>query len=380
MATANDKIIYGDFKKWIIYNNTLNQPENFYMLYQCVSSRKDQDKITIGERVENDELTYHLKQEGFPFALEITDSERKQLLQYLDQHYLSGKDIEEWFANKSNHTSDDEQIETVSRDNYRSADEIKPSPQEVRYYKISLITSLLVYSILFFALVASFFDSITFGLGMIFFAAVVGVVLFILKRVIVGMFLGNLKGNSVRINEEQFPELFEIVKFQVQTLQLKEIPHIYLVHGQLNAFVIKMARKKYLTLFSETVETSLKGDKEALKFIIGHELGHLQRKHLSQNLLLLPALTIPLLRQAYSRGCEYTCDRYGYHFSAKGAFDGLLMLTTSKELYKKVVIDKMIEAAEDENSFWLWLSEKFFSHPHLVNRLKILKRYSEKGY
>jgi len=378
MANANNKIIYGDYKKWIIFNDSLNNPQNFYALYQCLSSRSNQENIAISERVENDALTYHVKQEDVALALEISDAERKQLLQYLDHHYLSGKDIEEWYAGKSDNTSGNPTMEI--KDSNRPADEIKPFPKEVKYYKISLIISLIVYSVLTFAFVTSFFDGFTFGLTMILLAAAVGLLLFTVYRIAVGIFVGNLKGNAVKINEEQFPDLYEIVKHQVQTLQLKEIPDIYLVHGQLNAFVIKMARKKYLTLFSETVETSLKGNKEALKFIIGHELGHLQRKHLSQRLLLLPALLIPLLGLAYSRGCEYTCDRYGYHFSPIGAFDGLLMLTTSKELYKKVDVKKMIEATEEEKSFWLWLSEKFTSHPHLFNRLKILKRYSEKGY
>ncbi|MCX2746195.1 M48 family metallopeptidase, partial [Mangrovivirga sp. M17] len=161
---------------------------------------------------------------------------------------------------------------------------------------------------------------------------------------------------------------------------LKEIPDIYICHGSFNAFVTKFARKKYLMLYSEVIETALMGDTEVLKFVIGHELGHLKRQHLNKEVWLTPSLLIPFLKQAHSRGCEYTCDRIGHYFSTQGSFEGILILATGKEIFSKINIQRYIDDAHAENGFWVWFSEKFLSHPHIYKRLSAIKNYAEKRY
>ena len=52
-----------------------------------------------------------------------------------------------------------------------------------------------------------------------------------------------------------------------------------------------------------------------IKFLMGHEVGHIRRKHLTKKILLTPGMILPLIGEAYHRACEATCDRFGAYRS-----------------------------------------------------------------
>ena len=116
--------------------------------------------------------------------------------------------------------------------------------------------------------------------------------------------------------------------------------------------------------------------KDAVSFIIGHELGHIKRNHVGflKSMLILPASFIPFLSGAYSRACEYTCDNFGYSLSPKGATSGLLILAAGKKLYKKIDLSNLINNSRYNHRFASWFAEIFFAHPHLVKRLDVLNK------
>ncbi len=219
-------------------------------------------------------------------------------------------------------------------------------------------------------------------MGLMALASFLGVALLVafFRYVVMGFFIGNIKGTSVKLNEEQFPEIYAIVKEQSLAIGLKEIPEVYVTEGNFNAFVTKFLRKKFLMLFSQVIETGSRGNYDVLRFVIGHELGHIKRKHLSSQLWFLPSVFIPFLNMAYSRGREYTCDRIGHHFSSDGAMEGILILAAGKEIYTKINVKNYLEQSQSEGSFWVWFSEKFSTHPYAFKRLNAVKRYAEKGY
>ncbi len=374
-----------DFRKWILFNNLLSDFQNLYELYTSVDSKSNKGGVSFYEKLDGNDPIFSIEQNGNDSTLElIGDANRKRFLEYLVLHYFPNQEIEYWYQAKvsakeklENHTLSENSessniLSSINRPNIH--------PKESKYYNIRVFFSAIFYLFVIGLVVNSFLTSIVSGIITI--LSITGIVFFFMvtRRFSQGFFIGLIKGSSVKINEHQYPEIFKIVKEQANEMKLEEIPDVYISYGHFNAFVTKLARRKYLVLYSEVIEMASKGDFEVIKFVVGHELGHLKRRHLSKDTWLTPSLLIPFLKQAHSRGCEYTCDRIGYHFSKQGSIEGIIILSTGKEIYTKIDAKQYIKDSESDDSFWVWFSEKFLSHPHTFKRLSAIKKYDKNGY
>lgn len=196
-------------------------------------------------------------------------------------------------------------------------------------------------------------------------------------------FIGYIEGNAIKISKKQFSDVFDILQNHSQALGLKKTPDMYVLQGNgvLNAFATRFSRKNFVVLYSDIFEMAYLDGKDAVSFIIGHELGHIKRSHVGfiKSMLIFPASFIPFLNSAYSRACEYTCDNFGYNLSPKGATSGLLILAAGKKLYKKVDLSNLIYNAKYNQRFASWFAEIFFSHPHLVKRLDVLNKLNREN-
>jgi Zn-dependent protease with chaperone function len=190
-------------------------------------------------------------------------------------------------------------------------------------------------------------------------------------------FRARAMGNMILVSEKQLPELFEIVLTGAQKIGLKTPPETFLYNsnGLLNAFARGIFGKKYLLLTSAIVEIH---DQKQLQFIIGHELGHHAAGHLDGflNLLKFPAKIIPFLNSAYSRECEFTCDRIGYHLSRdiESASSAIQMLACGcKKMNGKIDAESFEFQEQLVPPFFGFLTEVFKSHPRLTRRVIALK-------
>ena len=195
----------------------------------------------------------------------------------------------------------------------------------------------------------------------------------VLRLIVTTLFLGHLKGNAIKIDEKQFPEIFTILKEHCKALDIDTVPDVYLLqgNGMLNAFAARLARRNVVVLYSDILEVAYQEGMGAISFIIGHELGHIKRNHVSsiKSLLIWPASWIPFLNLAYSRACEYTCDNVGYALCPKDAAKGLLVLGAGKKLYKQVSIDQLLYNKQSESGFATGFAEMFSTHPTLLKRV-----------
>ena len=232
------------------------------------------------------------------------------------------------------------------------------NPKERVYFGISLVISLLVYLGLVISIVGILYIAI---------GAIIAVIVH-------GLFIGSLRGNGVRVSEKQFPEVYRIASQLANQMGLNPVPAIYVLQagGLLNAFATKFLGRSFVVIYSDVLELAYEKGEAELSFVICHELAHIKRKHLTWRWLLCPSMLIPFLGTAYSRACEYTCDRFGAHFMADGAVGGLLVLASGKKLYPNVNAQEFSNQANTERGFWVWFSEVLSTHPNLPKRVNAL--------
>ncbi len=244
----------------------------------------------------------------------------------------------------------------------------KVEPKENIYFAICLVVSLLIYTGIILGLIAA----VEMGQPEIL-VTVAAYALFILIALhfMRGVLVGVIRGNAVKLGPHQFNDIHSVVMSQSQALGLTSVPDVYLLQagGSLNAFATRFMGSDYIVLFSDIMEQAYEKNQETVEFVIAHELGHVKRNHILKRLVVLPALLVPFLGNAYTRACEYTCDSIGAALSKEGARSGLLVLAAGTKLFRKVDTHQFAEQAFTERGFWFWFSEKVSTHPHLVKRL-----------
>lgn len=185
-----------------------------------------------------------------------------------------------------------------------------------------------------------------------------------------------IKGTAVHITGGQFPDLQRQVMECCAKLGLEEVPDAYLMQmgGVLNAFATRFLGRDFLVLYSEVVD-ALEDNPDALNFYIGHEIGHIKRKHLSWSAVLLPASVLPLLGAAYARAREYTCDRHGLAACADplNAQLGLAALAAGGKRWRTLDKGAYLAQAQRSGGFWMSFHELVGDYPWLVKRMGAVK-------
>ena len=127
------------------------------------------------------------------------------------------------------------------------------------------------------------------------------------------------------------------------------------------------------------VEISKEGYLEELDFVIAHELAHIKRKHVTKQALILPAMWIPFLGNAYSRACEYSCDRMAaaYISNPTNAINALTILAIGRRLFVDLDIVDYIRNSKNETGFFVWFSQVISTHPPLPKRIIRIQQFAE---
>ncbi|MDQ0207266.1 M48 family metallopeptidase [Alkalicoccobacillus murimartini] len=232
------------------------------------------------------------------------------------------------------------------------------SSRETVYFVLAIIFSVLVYVIAAISII---------GIGIALF-------IFAFMFFVNMMMLGSIRGNGVRISQNQFPDVYERVKVMSEQMGLQKVPDVFVIQseGILNAFATRFWGRNMVVLYSEIFDLGREQGKDELDFIIAHELSHVKRRHVWKNILIAPAQFIPFLAQAYSRSCEYTCDREAAFIinNAPAAKRALTILSVGKQVYREVNEDAFVEQISTESHGVVWVSEILSSHPNLPKRIQ----------
>jgi Zn-dependent protease with chaperone function len=156
---------------------------------------------------------------------------------------------------------------------------------------------------------------------------------------------------------------------------------------QLNAYTFGLSSPKVVVLYASLFQVM---DADELRFILGHELGHVALGHTWLNSLVGGMAGIPsswsagmLMSMAFlwwNRVCEYSADRAGLLACGKpekatsallklAAGSGALNPETLKAVYQRV-------DAEDDTLMGV-VNEALSSHPLLIKRIQELQRFSK---
>jgi Zn-dependent protease with chaperone function len=200
---------------------------------------------------------------------------------------------------------------------------------------------------------------------------------------------GRLLGNAVKVSERQFSRIHGISHECSQTLGIVP-PQVYIVNSpHLNAGTFGTDEESFIVIHSALVDQYTD---EELRFVIGHESGHIHNSHVVYlttlhflrlvaeaylGALVMPAM-LPLM--AWSRRAEITSDRAGMmcskdpHVAARALTK---LVVGSRKLYEEFNLDAFLEQYEEGKEGIGRYMEALASHPFLPKRVLAMRVFAE---
>jgi hypothetical protein len=211
-------------------------------------------------------------------------------------------------------------------------------------------------------------------------------------------------GNGVCISQTSYPRLYNVLKDVCKTLGYNRVPTFSLEWNYNIAMATEGVENPRITALSGTID--ILSDDE-LRFLIGHEIGHLMSGHKPYHMLLTtiysplmniipnPTITLgafrPLLLKWY-RASDFTADRFGLLacqdinvvLSAMIKMAGLPL-----KYHSSINVDSFIKQAGDFERMFSGISDQFIANlslnaacsPWLVARAaKLYKWYKSNNY
>lgn len=190
------------------------------------------------------------------------------------------------------------------------------------------------------------------------------------------------------ISRANWPGLAVAAAQCMQRLQVRGVELFVVTSRQLNAYTFGLSDPKTVVLYSALFNVM---DEDEIRFVIGHELGHVALEHAWLNTLVggmagVPmsfgsAILLTLAFRWWNRMCEYSADRAGLLACGKPnkAVSALVKLfagstRTSEDLQRALAL---IEK-EDDSPLNV-LAESLSTHPMLVRRIQQIRAYSASG-
>jgi Zn-dependent protease with chaperone function len=191
--------------------------------------------------------------------------------------------------------------------------------------------------------------------------------------------------SGVLVSPHQLPKLARLAEECMRSLQPGPV-QVFVVPSQtLNAFTFGFSNPKTVVLFSPMLEVM---DDEELKFVIGHELGHVALGHAWLNTLLggmagVPtslsaAVILTLAFRWWNRACEYSADRAGLLAcgSLNKSISALAQLAVG-DLNTQAELQQALRMLENQDGSWSGaLGEALSTHPLIIKRIQELRKWA----
>jgi len=209
-----------------------------------------------------------------------------------------------------------------------------------------------------------------------------------------GFLHAEMLGNAVRVGPRQFPRIHKAAAACAETLGIPT-PRVYLVPNiaTINAATYGLDGDAFIMVHAATVQQLTDAE---LRFVIGHECGHIQNNHVVYlttlhilNSMLgvvgsqvLAPLVMParVALQGWARAAEITCDRAGLLCvrDLEVATDAFVKLAVgSKELFAELNKEAYFSQLEDSRRDYGRMGELHRSHPDLTRRIEALRAFAD---
>ncbi len=202
-----------------------------------------------------------------------------------------------------------------------------------------------------------------------------------------------LLGRSVKVNRRQFPKLHNLVVECARELDIA-LPTVYVAKNlaSLNAGTYGTDDEAFIVINSALVD---RFDDDELKFVIGHECGHIQNNHvvyrtaaefLAQGVISIvkwAAIPARVALNSWSRRGEVTCDRAGLVCcrDEDAALRAMMKVALgSQKLFEELDLEEYLDQLDDLEEGVGRFQEYFASHPYMPKRIRAMKLFIESSY
>ncbi|MFN8499534.1 MAG: M48 family metallopeptidase [Anaerolineae bacterium] len=216
----------------------------------------------------------------------------------------------------------------------------------------------------------------------------------------VSMFLGNymlirmqrarLMRGAVRVSEHQLQDVHRLVQSCTAQVKVPPSTQVFVVYSPImNAAAFGFFEPYSVFIHSAILDAM---DEDEVKFIIGHELGHIHFGHtwlltllgtLGQvpTLLGLPAVFVALRMPFlwWNRAAEFSADRAGLWTCGKldKALSAQLKLAVGPTLASQINLDELAQQARDAQGDWTGeMAQAWSTHPFMLSRVRQLIEFS----
>lgn len=187
------------------------------------------------------------------------------------------------------------------------------------------------------------------------------------------------------VKPETMPRLEALVRAGAARLRPGRV-NVFVAPGRvLNAYTFGLAEPRTVVVYAGLLEVM---DEAELRFIVGHELGHIALGHTWLNSLIGGMAGIPspyfaaaLLYFAFrwwNRACEYSADRAGLLACGQPekAVSALVKLTGQGARSSQAVQQALMRLEAEDDDLANVLGEALSTHPMIVRRIHALRRYA----
>lgn len=187
----------------------------------------------------------------------------------------------------------------------------------------------------------------------------------------------SIRGNSIRLSEKQFPEIYAILQDHCRRLGMTQVPELFLTSSSIAPFsqTFSSWRENYIVLHQIIFDIDVHKTTDVLAFILGHELGaiRLKQTNVINEMLLTYVSAVKWLRNPLSRARTYSRDRYGATLAPTG-FRGLLINAAGRRLMDQVDVQEYLDQSRHYGSLWANANILFEAKPTVFSRINQLRK------